>query len=81
MRALLFILAAFAAAYAIVSGVSGLPIHAGLGVTVTMAAWLVADIVGYRQRERLRQARELVWARREREQTTMTHTHEAGRTR
>lgn len=81
MRALLLILAAFAAAYAIVSGVSGFPISAGFGVAVTTAAWLVADIVAYRRRERLRQARELVWARREREQTTVTRTHQAGRAR
>ncbi|MBO0880730.1 MAG: hypothetical protein J2P17_10380 [Mycobacterium sp.] len=81
MRALLFVLAAFAAAFAIVSGVSGFLINAGLGVAVTMTAWLVADIVGYRQRERLRQARERVWARREREHTTVTHTHKVGRAR
>jgi hypothetical protein len=81
MRSLMFIITAFAAAYAIVSGVSGFLISAGLGVAVAMTAWLVADIIAYRQRERMRQARERVWARREREQTTVTRTHEAGRAR
>jgi hypothetical protein len=81
MRSLLYILAASAAAYAIVSGVSGYPIYAGLGVAVAMTAWLVADIIAHRQRERMRQARERVWARREAEQTTAARTHEAGRAR
>jgi hypothetical protein len=80
MRSLLFILAVFAAAYAIVSGVSGFLINAGLGVAVAMMAWLIADIIAYRRRERMRQGRERIWQRREREQT-FTRTHEAGRTR
>jgi hypothetical protein len=81
MRSLLLILAATAAAFAIVSGVSGFPINAGLGVAVTMMAWLIADIIAHRQMERMRQGRERVWERREREQTTVTSPHEAGRTR
>lgn len=81
MRSLLLILAAYATAFAIVSGVSGFPIDAGFGVAVAMTAWLVADIVAHRRRERMRQGRELVWARREREQTAVTQTHEAGSAR
>jgi hypothetical protein len=81
MRSPLFILAASAGGYAIASGVSGFLINAGLGVAVAMTAWLLADIIAYRQRERMRQGRERVWERREREQTTVARTHEAGRTR
>jgi phosphosulfolactate phosphohydrolase-like enzyme len=81
MKSLLYILAASAAAYAIVSGVTGLVINAGLSVAVAMTAWLVADIIAHRQRERMRQERERVWARREREQTTITRTYGAGKAR
>jgi hypothetical protein len=82
MRALLFILATAATAYAIyaiVSGVTGFVINAGLGVLVATTAWLVADIIAHRQRERMRQERERVWARREREQATMARTYGAGK--
>jgi hypothetical protein len=79
MRSLLVILAASAAVYAIVSGVSGFLINAGLGVAVAMTAWMVTDVIAHRQRERMRQERERVWARREREQATSTQTPEASR--
>jgi hypothetical protein len=81
MRPLLLILAASAAAYAIVTGVSGLLVNAGLGVAITTTAWLAADIVAQRRRERMRQERERVWERREREQAVVRWTHEAGRAR
>jgi hypothetical protein len=81
MRSLLFILAASAAAYAIVSGVSGFLINTGLGVAVATTAWLIADIIAHRQLERMRQGRQRVWDRREREQTAVTPTHEAGNAR
>jgi hypothetical protein len=81
MRSLLLILAASAGGYAIASGVSGLLINAGLGVAVAMTAWLIADIIAHRRRERMRQGRERVWERREREQATVIWTHQAGRAR
>jgi FlaA1/EpsC-like NDP-sugar epimerase len=81
MRSLLIIFAASAAAYAIVSGVTGFVINTGLGVAVAMTAWLVADIIAHQQRERMRQERERVWARREREQATITRTYGAGKAR
>jgi hypothetical protein len=81
MRSLLLILAAAAGGYATVAGISGFLINAGLGVAVAMTAWLIADIIAHRQRERMRQGRESVWERREREQTTVIQTHQAGRAR
>jgi hypothetical protein len=81
MRSLLLILATSAGGYAIAAGVSGFLINAGLGVAVAMTTWLIADIIAYRRRERMRQERERVWERREREQATILQRHEAGWTR
>jgi hypothetical protein len=55
MKSLLFILAAVAGGYAIVSGIFGFLTDAGLGVAVAMTAWLIAYLIGHRQREWMRQ--------------------------